>query len=168
MRRALELPCKIRYNTLEGSDIMKLRILDYIKDVKEHNGVSLSAKLQCTCGCSNFEFSHTGKQTRGIFAPFIIKKNGQLILKAVCPCGNSIIVYDSTQDGTHAHNNTDSPYDFAPLTVKSLPNQLSVVIKYNYFPEKLKTGEFYSNQFENCFIYIIDDNEKERKALIEE
>ena len=24
--------------TLEGSDIMKLRILDYIKDVKEHNG----------------------------------------------------------------------------------------------------------------------------------
>ena len=41
---------------------MKLRILDYIKDVKEHNGVSLSAKLQCTCGCSNFEFSHTGKQ----------------------------------------------------------------------------------------------------------
>ena len=63
---------------------MKLRILDYIKDVKEHNGVSLSAKLQCTCGCSNFEFSHTGKQTRGVFAPFIIKKNGQLILKAVC------------------------------------------------------------------------------------
>ena len=168
MRKALELPCNIRYNTLEGSDIMKLRILDYIKDVKEHNGVSLSAKLQCTCGCSNFEFSHTGKQTRGILAPFIIKKKGQLILKAVCPCGNSIIVYDSTQDGTHAHNNTDSPYDFAPLTVKSLPNQLSVVIKYNYFPEKLKTGEFYSNQFENCFIYIIDENGKEREALIEE
>ena len=147
---------------------MKLRILDYIKDVKEHNGVSLSAKLQCTCGCSNFEFSHTGKQTRGIFAPFIIKKNGQLILKAVCPCGNSIIVYDSTQDGTYAHNNTDLPYDFAPLTVKSLPNQLSVVIKYNYFPEKLKSGESYSNQFENCFIYIIDENGKEGKALIEE
>ena len=146
---------------------MKLRTLDYLKDIKEYNGVSLSAKLQCTCGSSSFEFSHTGKQTRGFFFPFIIKKNGQLILKAVCPCGNSIIVYDSTQDGTHARN-TNSLYDFAPLTVKALPNLLSVVIKYNYYPEKLKVGEAYSNQFENCFIYITDQNGKEGKALIEE
>ncbi len=147
---------------------MKLRILDYLKDVKEHNDVSLSTKLQCTCGCSNFEFSHTGKQTRGILAPFIVKKNGQLILKTVCSCcSNSIIVYDSTQDGTHARN-INLPFEFVPLTVKSLPNQLSVVIKYNYFPEKFKIGESYSNQFENCFIYITDENGKEGKALIEE
>ncbi len=146
---------------------MKLRILDYLNDIREYNDASISAKLQCTCGCSNFEFSHTGKQTRGILAPLIIKKNGQLILKAVCPCGNSFAVYDSTQDGTNARN-TDSQYDFAPLTVKSFPNQLSVVIKYNYYPEKLKLGESYSNQFENCFIYITDENGKEGKALIEE
>ena len=147
---------------------MKLRILDYLKNEKEYNGVALSATLQCSCGCSAFEFLHTGKQTRGILAPFIVKKNGQLILKAVCNCcGNSIIVYDSTQDGTHARD-TNSPCAFVPLTVKSLPNQLSVVIKYNYFPEKLKVGDLYSNQFEECFIYIINENGKEGKALIEE
>lgn len=147
---------------------MKLRLLDYLKDVKEINGVSLSAKLQCTCGCSGFEFSHTGKPTRGILAPFVVRKKGQLILKAVCRCcGNSIIVYDSTQDGTHARD-TNSHGEFVPLIVKSLPNQLSVVIKYNYFPKNLKIGESYSNQFENCFIYITDENGKEGKVLIEE
>ena len=130
--------------------------------------MTISAKLQCTCGCLNFEISHTGKQTRGILAPFIVKKNDQLVLKAACPCcGNSIIVYDSTQDGTHARK-IDSPCEFVPLRVKALPNQLSVVIKYNYFPEKLKIGESYSNQFENCFIYVAKENEKEGKALIEE
>ena len=42
------------------------------------------------------------------------------------------------------------------------------MIKYNYFPEMLKNGEVYSNQFENCFVYIVDNNGKEGKALIEE
>ena len=85
---------------------MKLRILDFLTDIQEVNGVALSARLQCTCGCSDFNFLHTGKQTRGIFAPLIIKKNGQLVLKATCHCcGNSIIVYDSEIDGTCAHSN---------------------------------------------------------------
>ena len=55
----------------------------------------------------------------------------------------------------------------APLTVKSFPNQLSIVIKYNYYPEKLKLGESYSNQFENCFIYITDENGKAVKVEAE-
>ena len=147
---------------------MKLRILDYLKDVKEYNGVALSAKFQCTCGSNKFEFSHTGKQTKGILSPFIIKKKGQLVLKATCPnCRSSFIVYDSTKDGANISDKSSS-YEFMPFTSKSLPNNLSVVIKYNYFPEKFKTGEFYSNEFENCFIYIIDENGKEGKALIEE
>ena len=147
---------------------MKLRILDFLTDIQEVNGVALSAKLQCTCGCSNFKFLHTGKQTRGILAPFLVKKKGQLVLKAFCHCcGNSIIVYDSKKDGAHAHDVT-SPSEFVPFVAKSLPSELSVVIKYNYFPEKLKLGDIYSNQFEDCFIYITDKNGKEGKALIEQ
>ena len=147
---------------------MKLRILEFMTDIQEVNGVALSAKLQCTCGCSDFEFLHTGKQTTGILAPFIVKQKGQLVLKAFCHCcGNSIIVYDSRKDGTRARGNCVTS-EFVPFVSKSLPNNLSVVIKYNYFPEKFKNGEVYSNQFENCFIYIVDDNEKEGKALIEE
>lgn len=147
---------------------MTLKLLDYLTDIKEFNGVSLSAKLQCTCGSNSFRFLHTGKQTRGIFAPYIIKKNGQLVLKAVCPyCGNSIIVYDSTKDGAHVCG-ISSLCEFVPFVAKSIPNELSVVMKYNYLPEKFKPEESYSNQFENCFIYITDKNEKEGKALIEE
>ena len=147
---------------------MKLRILDFLTDIQEANDVALSAKLQCTCGCSNFKFLHTGKQTKGILAPFIVKKKGQLVLKAFCHCcGNSIIVYDSREDGTRARGNCVIG-EFVPFVSKSLPNNLSVVIKYNYFPEKFKNGEVYSNQFEECFIYIVDDNGKEGKALIEE
>ena len=147
---------------------MKLRILDFLTDIQEETGVTLSAKLQCTCGCSSFKFSHTGKQTRGILAPFIVKRKGQLVLKASCHfCGNSIIVYDSEKDGTHARGNSLTS-EFVPFVSKSLPNNLSVVIRYNYFPEKLKIEKSYSNQFENCFIYIVDHNGKEGKALIEE
>ena len=147
---------------------MKLRILNFLTDIQEINGVALTAKLQCTCGCSYFNFSHTGKQTKGILAPLIVKKKGQLILKAVCHCcGNSIIVYDSAKDGTRADGNCLTG-EFVPFVSKSLPNNLSVVVKFNYFPDNFKNGEVYSNQFENCFIYIVNDSGKEGKALIEE
>ena len=147
---------------------MKLRILDFLTDIQEVNGVALSAKLQCTCGCSNFKFSHTGKQTKGILAPLIIRKKGQLVLEASCHCcGNSVIVYDSEKDGTRARGNCLTG-EFLPFASKSLPNNFSVMIKYNYFPEMFKDGEVYSNQFKDCFIYIVDDNGKEGKALIEQ
>ena len=147
---------------------MKLRVLDYLANIQEFNGVSLAAKLQCSCGATAFRFFHTGKQTKGILAPFIIGKKGQLIIKAVCPdCQNSIIVYDSSKDGAHAQDMC-SVYEFVPFESKKVSKQFSVAIKYNYFPEKLKTRETYSNQFENCFIYIIDKDGKEGKAFIEE
>ena len=151
-----------------GGVVLKLRILDFLTDLKEVNDVALSARLQCTCGCSDFRFLHTGKQTKGILAPLIIKKNGQLALKAVChSCGNSIIVYDSKIDGARAHTNGFTS-EFVPFVSKSFPHNLSVVVRYNYFPEKFKNGDAYSNQFENCFIYILYDSGKQGKALIEE
>lgn len=148
---------------------MRLRLLDYLTDIQEFNSVSISAKLQCTCGSTEFEFLHTGKQTKGILSPFIVKENGQLILKAICPCcKNSITVYDSTKDGVHA-SNKEITNEFIPFVApRSLPTHFSVVIKYNYYPEKLKERETYSNQFENCFIYIMNKNGEEGKALIEE
>ena len=147
---------------------MKLRILDFLTDIQEVNGVALSAKLQCTCGCSDFNFLHTGKQTKGIFAPYIVRKKRQLRLKAVCPvCNNFIILYDSTQDGKPA-NETSFACEYEPLNINTLSNPFGVAIKYNYFPENLKIREVYSNQFENCFIYILDNNGKEGKPLIEE
>ncbi len=147
---------------------MKLRILDFLIDIEEVNGVTLSAKLQCSCGATKFNFLHTGKQTKGILAPFIVRQKQQLLLKAVCPaCKNEIIIYDSAQDGASAHKKS-SACEFKPFAINTLLNPFAVVIKYNYFPEKFKVGGVYSNQFENCFIYILDSGGKEEMALIEE
>ena len=147
---------------------MDLRISDYLINIQEFNGVSFSANLQCTCDRAEFRFLHTGKQTKGVFAPLIIKKENQLILKAECPyCKNSIIVYDSAKDGAHPKKEINN-HSFVPFVSKKLPNQFPVILKYNYLPEKMKTGELYSNQFESCFIYISDKDGREGKALIEE
>ena len=147
---------------------MKLRTLDFLTDIQEVNGVALSAKVQCSCGATKFHFFHTGKQTKGIFSPYIIRHKRQLLLKAVCPiCKNAIILYDSTQDGASADKKR-SACECKPFETNTLSSPFAIAIKYNYFPDNLKMNGVYSNQFENCFIYILDDNGKEGKALIEE
>lgn len=146
---------------------MKLRTLEFLTDIHEVDGVAFSAKLKCSCGETKFNFLHTGRQTKGIFSPFIVKHNRQLILKAICPiCKNVITIYDSTQDGKII-NNEYAACEFIPFTTKKLMNPFSVVIKYNYFPDNLKFEGSYSNRFENCFVYVLDDNGKEANALIE-
>ncbi len=145
---------------------MKLRLLDYLDNIEEFNGVAISAKLRCTCGNCSFVFSHTGKQTRGILAPYIIKKNKQLVLNAKCNlCNNEIVVFDSRIDGSNAKDSVKIQ-DFATFVTPKC-SDFEVIIKYNYWRENLKENGSYSNQFENCFIYIIE-NDKESKALIEE
>ena len=147
---------------------MSLRILRYLDNIEEFNGVAISAKLCCSCGNYSFEFSHTGKQTKGILAPYIIRKNKQLILQAKCPkCGKTIEVFNSTLDGTCAKSQIET-YEFTTFTLsESKVAEFEVVVKYNYFPDKLKENDEYSNNFEECFVYIVQDG-KEGKTLIEE
>ena len=80
---------------------MILRNLDYLTNLQEHNGVAISATLKCPCGCDTFSFHYKGKQTKGIFAPHIMKSNRQLGLKATCEhCHNAFVLYDSSIDGS--------------------------------------------------------------------
>ena len=146
---------------------MRLRLLDYLCNIQEHNGVALSAYLKCSCGTTEFQFVHTGMQTKGILRPFIVRKHQQLVLKAVCPhCGRNITVFDSSIDGKHSQIR-DINSAFVPFALDKEQNHFPVVIKYNYFPENFKIEGVYSNCFENCYIYLIDKKGKE-KALIEE
>ena len=147
---------------------MRLRLLDYLDDINEHNGVAISSKLRCACGNSTFEFFHTGKQTKGILAPYIIRKNKQLILQAKCKnCGKTIELFNSALDDSRAKEQAGT-YKFTAFALpKSKASEFEVVVKYNYFPDKFKENGEYSNSFENCFIYIVE-NGKEGKALIED
>ena len=148
---------------------MRLRILDYLENIKEFtNEVAISGNLCCTCGNHRFVFFHTGKQTKGILAPYIVRRNKQLTLRAKCVCcGNFIDVYNSALDGTNAKAQGESS-DFLPFVIpKTEKDEFEVVIKYNYWVKQFKENGEYSNQFEDCFIYIIEKG-KEGKALIEE
>ena len=147
---------------------MKLRTLDCLTNIQEHNGVAISADLKCPCGCDTFSFQYKGKQTKGILAPYIVKRNNQLVLKAICKhCENSFVLYDSSKDGSSPKTCIDET-NFVPLVLpKSGQDFYKVIVKYNYLLEKMKFENQYSNRFENCFIYVLDQNGKE-KALIEE
>ena len=147
---------------------MSLRTLKYLDNIEEFNGVAISATLRCSCGNCSFVFSHTGKQTKGILFPYIIRKNKQLILQAKCKnCGETIEVFNSSLDGSRAKAQVGT-YEFTAFALPKLKGtEFEVVVKYNYFPEKFKENGEYSNSFENCFIYIVQ-NGKEGKALIEE
>lgn len=147
----------------------KLRIIDNLVNIREYEGVAIEGNLKCSCSCDTFHIYHTGKQTKGIFAPLLIKKNKQICIKAVCTnCNISIIIYDSKIDGSRHRNSNMDYIDFIKfLLPKNQIVQYKINIKYNYFPEKLKVDGIYSNNFEACFIDISYDSGKS-KILIEE
>ena len=107
-------------------------------------------------------------QWNEILAPYIIKKNKQLILQAKCTCcEKNIEVYNSTIDGSKPKT-IEQSIDFLPFIIpKTSADKFEVIIKYNYLPENITESGEYSNRFENCFIYLLE-NDKETKALIEE
>jgi len=147
----------------------KLRVLDYLQNIKEYNGVAIEGNLYCSCSCVTFQIYHTGKQTKGMLSPFLVKKNKQLSIKAECSnCGNSIIIYDSKIDGL---NHRMINQGFADYSIFDIPkyekDKYKITVKYNYLPEKLKVDDSYSNDFEECFIDITNNGEKP-KRLIEE
>ena len=145
---------------------MKLRISEFLSNVQENEDVAFSAELRCPCGCSEFSIQYKGKQTKGILAPYIVRANNRLAIKAACKsCNKQVVLYDSSTDGTNAdYFSLDE--NFIKFTLpKSDSDFYKLVVKYNYYPENFKIDGEYSDKFENCFIYIIH-NRKE-KTLIE-
>lgn len=147
----------------------KLRIIDYLVNIHEYNGVVIEGNLLCSCSCDTFHIYHTGKQTKGIFVPFLINKKRQLCVKAVCTnCNNSLIIFDSKIDGLRSINTSKDYYDFVKFVLpKNRKDKYKVTMKYNYFPDKLKVDGLYSNDFEECFIDV-SNNSGKSKVLIEE
>ena len=138
-----------------------LRIVSNLTDIQDHNGVSLSATLRCACGGEVFEISHTGKQTKGLFAPLILPRGRQLCVMARCSaCGEAVCLYDSRTDGRDPKEADHVPV--TPLIMKQR-NEWRIDIRLNYFPEYLRndSGE-YSNCFENLFVDIHPSKDGEK------
>lgn len=130
-----------------------LRILSNLTDIQEYDSVALSAVLRCSCGGTVFDLSHTGRQTKGILAPLILPRNGQLCVMGRClACGTTICIYDSRIDGSRPKEAVVDPS--VPLATKQ-GTEWQVTLRFNYFPESLctETG-LYSNHFENLLADI--------------
>jgi len=139
----------------------KLRIINNLEIVKEIDNVAISGKLKCSCNCSEFYIYHTGKQTKGIFSPDIINKNGQLVIKTKCTqCNEELIILDSTIDGIKPKIKEKS--EFNNFVIKNNIDKFKITIYYNYNEENFKT-----NKFENCFIDIENKNLKNEKRIVE-
>ncbi len=148
----------------------KLRVLDYLSKIEELGEEALSADLMCTCGSNLFKIQHTGKQTRGVFTSQLVKKDQQLITKAICiNCGAEIIIYNSKIDGTHKHqvDQVDSKFRDFNLA-KSRSDFFQIRMMFNYYPDKMKENGVLTNDFEVIFVDISNKEVKKAYRLIEE
>ena len=140
----------------------ELRILNNLNIYEIHDNVAIAGKLICDCGCNLYSIFHTGKATKGVLAPYLIKKDKQIVIKAVCKdCEKSIIIFDSKIDGIRpsACNNT---YEEQNFSIKNISVNFEIDFKYNYYPE-----DFMSNKFVDCFIEIKNKDMKKKKQLYE-
>lgn len=139
----------------------QLRIIDNIKIIEEYNDVAMACHLVCDCGCNHFSIFHTGKVTKGIFAPYLIKKDKQIVIKAVCKdCGKSIIVLDSKIDGIKPIMCDTYPEE--KFLLKNINENFEIILKYNYYQNDFKT-----NKFVDCFIEIKNEDMKKVRQLYE-
>ena len=139
----------------------KLRIIDNLNIYEIHDNVAIAGKLMCDCGCHLFSIYHTGKVTKGILAPYLIKKDKQIVIKAVCKdCGKSIIIFDSKIDGIKPIMCDTYPEE--KFQIENIDEHFEIVLKYNYYSKDYKT-----NKFVDCFIEIKNRDMKKVKQLYE-
>ena len=140
----------------------KLRILDNLRNKVEHDNVAFEGDLVCECGNMYFELYHTGNQTKGIFAPYLIRKDNQICIvgKCIC-CGNETVIYDTSVDGKRIQKCSLS--EKQKFSIKNSLNSYKVHMMYNYLEENFK-----SNLFEECYIGISNNSMKKSKVLFED
>ena len=137
----------------------KLRIIDNLNIYEIHDNVAIAGKLMCDCGCHLFSIYHTGKVTKGILAPYLIKKDKQIVIRAVCKdCGKSINIFDSKIDGIKPIMCDTYPEE--KFQIKNIDENFEIVLKYNYYSKDYKT-----NNFVECFIEIKNKDMKQIKQL---
>lgn len=139
----------------------KLRIIDNLSNIIEHERIALEGDLVCDCGNFFFKIFHTGKQTKGILAPYLIKYKKQILIEARCTCcGNSIEILNSTtKNDISIHHNATQKILFY------LSNDdycFKIHMMYNYYEINYKT-----NSFEECFIDITNNSIKKPRRLYE-
>jgi len=139
----------------------KLRIIDNLENICEHNNAALEGDLVCECGSHYFEIYHSGKQTKGILAPYLVKNTPRIVIEAKCTCcEHSIIIFDNSIDGVK--RTTADATTKKPFTLLNDTYAYKIHLMYNYFENNFNT-----NLFEDCFIEISHSKFKKPRLLFE-
>lgn len=139
----------------------KLRIINNLDNISENNNVTLEADLVCDCGNKYFKIYHSGKQTKGIFAPYLIQKDNQITIEAKCTCcEHSIIIFDSNIDGTK--RTSSDKVNRQLFNILKDTYSYKIHLMYNYWENNFKT-----NLYEDCFIEISNSKFKKPRRLYE-
>ncbi len=139
----------------------ELRILNNLKNIKEKDNVALTGNLFCDCECEQFYIYHTGKQTKGVLSPDIIKKNGKIVIIAKCTlCGEEIVIFDTSIDGIEVTEKSIEVLN--QLKLKNNISKFRVTLSYNYFKQNFK-----SNYFLDIFIDVESDGLKSIRRIYE-
>ena len=137
---------------------MKLKQTNFINNLRVDfdNGAAVSGNLVCDCGCNKFKVMHTGKQTKGILAPFIVPIKNQLSIVAGCTqCDKRIVLVD---------NQPDSKEELL-LEIKEI-KEFNIICKVNYWPENLKNADgSHNNNYEELMLYTMINGKE--KAIFE-
>ena len=135
----------------------KLNQCNVIENLKVtfDNGSGISGNVVCRCGCNKFNIYHTGKQTRGILAPYIVSNKHQLSIKAVCTqCKKKIVLV-----------NNDDAREYELLELKDIKD-FDIVCKLNYWPENIRKKDgTYTNNYEDLMLYVLIKGKE--KAIFE-
>lgn len=133
---------------------MELRFKEYFHPAEEREHIAAKGYLQCSCGSRIFAVRHSGRQTKGILAPYIAEVDHQVRIEAVCAaCGQRIPLLDSTIDGL-----TPRPADLQPLTelVCKGQRQFPLEAAFNYWEE----ADYMTNLFFTFHLFGKSDSGK--------
>ena len=151
----------LRINPQYHNQINNLRIINNLEIIDEIDNAALKGKLKCNCGGNEFYIYHTGKQTKGIMSPDIVKHKKQVVINAQCVnCNETIKIYDSTNDGIKPIDT--KKYEFKKLVLKKDIDTFKITMMYNYYKEDYKT-----NKFVDCFIDVESEKLKKNKRIFE-
>ena len=139
----------------------ELRIINNLEIIEEIDNIALKGKLKCNCGCNDFYIYHTGKQTKGIISPEIVKHKKQVVINAQCVnCKEIIKIYDSTIDGIKPVD--AKKYEFRKLVLEKDIDTFKIIMMHNYYKDDYKT-----NKFVECFIDASSKDIKSKRRIYE-
>ena len=122
--------------------------------VEEDNKYCVKGNLKCDCGSENFVIFHTGKQTKGIFAPNIAKTDHQILVQAKCSkCGKTIQLYDTAIDGEKPILK-EHPELKKFIYKNSESFRVKIILDYDEV-------NYMTNKFFTIFIYLYNSENKE-------